>query len=51
MPVNPMLPAAFFLFKANTAQYLQATRWQQLYKKETYTKTNTNEKLLLHFGS
>ena len=27
MPVNPMLPADFFLFKANTAQYLQATRW------------------------
>jgi hypothetical protein len=26
MPVNPMLPADFFLFTANPAQYLQATR-------------------------
>jgi hypothetical protein len=30
MPVNPMLPADFFLFKVNPAQYLQATRYAQL---------------------
>jgi hypothetical protein len=33
MPVNPMLPADFFLFMANTAQYLQATRWAQMKEK------------------
>ena len=28
-PVNSMLPADFFLFMANTAQYLQAKRYGQ----------------------
>jgi len=32
MLVNPMLPSDFFLFTANTAQYLQATRYGQVKK-------------------